>query len=112
MKNDLEEHVDWVYIIPEDTNKNLEIKILAGDFKDTVYSYGKVSITEEGADEVYLSFTYNVTETPLVKEELEKNIDFKNFIGDILVGIITKKIDKGLKDETGTNDSQKSYIQR
>lgn len=105
LKNKLEEHVDWTYIIPEDETKSLQIQILSGDFKDTVYSYGKVSVKEESEDEAYLSFTYNVSDTPLDKEELEKNIDFKNFIGDILLGIITEKLDKGLKDESRTNDS-------
>jgi hypothetical protein len=47
-----------------------------------------------------------------VKEELEKNPEFKNFIGDILMGVISQKIDKGLKDETGTNNTEKSNIQR
>lgn len=101
MSNKPEEHVDWTYIIPEDTNKNLEIQILSGDFKDTIYSYGKVSVEEQGDDEASLAFTYNVVETPLVKEELEKNLDFKNFIGDILIEIIMQKLEKGLKDETG-----------
>lgn len=112
MYNELEENVDWMYVIPEDVSKNLQIKILSGDFKDTVYGYGSVSIKEERNEEVYVSFNYNIYDTPLVKEELEKNPEFKNFIGDILMNVISQKIDKGLKDETGTNNTEKSNIQR
>jgi hypothetical protein len=51
-----------------------------------------------------------VRESPIDKDGLEKSMDFKNFIGDILVNIMTEKIEKGLKDETRTNDSEKSDL--
>lgn len=103
--NNLEEHVDWTYIIPEDIKKNLQIKILSGDFVDTVYEYGSVAVEESNNGDAYLKFNYNVLESPLDTVELESSNEFKNFIGDILVNIMTEKIEKGLKDETGTNDS-------
>lgn len=107
----LEEHVDWTYDIPEDVNENLHIKILSGEFADTVYQYGSVSVEEEKNGDVFLKFIYNVRESPLDKDGLEKSMDFKNFIGDILVNIMTEKIEKGLKDETRTNDFEKSDLQ-
>ena len=45
------------------------------------------------------------------KEELEKNSEFKNYIGDILVNIMSANLDKGLLDEAGTDYSEESDSQ-
>jgi hypothetical protein len=67
-----------------------------------------VKIEEEKDGAIYLRFVYNVMETPLDKEELEKSSEFKNHIGDILVSIMSQNIDKGIIDEVGTDYSEES----
>jgi hypothetical protein len=102
----LKEGVDFNYEIPETEETTVGIKLLSGKYIDTVYQYGKVKFEEEKDGAIYLQFVYNVLETPLVKEELEKDMDFKNHIGDILVSIMSNNIDKGIIDEVGTDYSE------
>jgi hypothetical protein len=65
-----------------------------------------VKFDEEKDGAIYLQFVYNVLETPLQKEELEKDMNFKNHIGDVLVSIMSNNIDKGIIDEVGTDYSE------
>ena len=102
----LKEGVDFNYEIPETEETTVGIKILSGKYIDTVYQYGKVKFEEEKDGAIYLQFVYNVLDTPLVKEELEKDMDFRNHIGDILVNIMSQNIDKGIIDEAGTDYSE------
>jgi hypothetical protein len=51
---------------------------------------------------------YNILESPLEKDSLETDIDFKNHIGDILVSIMSENLDKGIIDEAGTDYSEES----
>jgi hypothetical protein len=97
------EGVDFNYVIPESEDTTIGIKILSGEYLDTVYQYGKVKFDEEKSGDIYLSFIYNIIETPMNKEELEKSDEFKNHIGDILVSIISENMNKGMIDETGTD---------
>ncbi len=105
------EGVDYNYVIPESEDTTVGIKILTGEFSDTIYQYGKVKLEEEKDGDTYLKFIYNVIESPLNKEELEKNSEFKNYIGDILVNIMSANLDKGLLDEAGTDYSEESDSQ-
>jgi hypothetical protein len=102
----LKEGVDFNYEIPETEETTVGIKILSGKYIDTVYQYGKVKFEEEKDGAIYLQFVYNVLETPLVKGDLEKDMDFRNHIGDILVNIMSQNIDKGIIDEVGTDYSE------
>jgi hypothetical protein len=102
----LKEGVDFNYEIPETEETTVGIKLLSGQYIDTVYQYGKVKFEEEKDGAIYLQFVYNVLETPFVKEELEKDMHFKNHIGDVLVSIMSNNIDKGIIDEVGTDYSE------
>lgn len=102
------EGVDFNYVIPESEDTTVGVKLLTGEYSDTVYQYGKVKFEEEKDGAIYLQFVYNVMETPLEKDVLEKDINFKNHIGDILVSIMSQNIDKGIIDEVGTNYSEES----
>jgi hypothetical protein len=102
------EGVDFNYVIPESEDTTVGVKLLTGEYSDTVYQYGKVKFEEEKDGAIYLQFVYNVMETPLEKDVLEKDMNFKNHIGDILVSIMSQNIDKGIIDEVGTNYSEES----
>lgn len=109
--SELLEDIDWGYIIPKDEGTTVHIKILKGKFKDVVYQYGKVGFDEQEDGSVYLKFIYNIVESPTDKDDLEKSMEFKNHIGDILSTIISKNIDKDMSDEVGTDYTEESNLQ-
>lgn len=99
-----ESGIDYEYVISEDDKNSVHIKLNTGDYKDTVFRYGKVGIKEEN-DLAYLQFEYDVIESPI--ENLETNEDFKNYLGDLLTGIMIGNLgldDEGYYDENRTDD--------
>lgn len=101
---------DYCFIYPKDDKQTVHIKFLEGPYKDTIFKYGKVKFKEEN-EQVYLLFAYDVLESPVAKpKKLEKDIDFKNYIGDLLVELMSGNLEQEIIDETGTDDSQESYL--
>ena len=112
MNPTMTEGIDYSFIFPENDNKRVHIKFLSGPFKDVVYRYGGVKIEEKNG-EGHLLFNYYVLESPNVKPKLlEKDDDFKNYIGNLLVEIMTANMnnEEGLIDETGTDDIKESDL--
>lgn len=106
------EGVDYDYVISENDKNSVHIKLLNGDFKDTVYKYGKVGFKEETGEMVYLQFNFDVLESPIKK--VEKDPKFKNHIGDLLTHLITNNLDTNegsYYDENRTDDIEKSDLQ-
>jgi hypothetical protein len=98
------EGVDYCFIYPKDDGTSVHIKFLDGPYKDTVFKYGKVKFKEEN-EQVYLLFGYDVLEsTNHNPKKLEKDETFKNYIGDLLVEIMSSNIEQEVIDETGTDD--------
>ena len=60
---------------------------------------------------MYLLFGYDVLESTVDKpKKLEKDDTFKNYIGDLLVELMSANIEQELIDETGTSDSKESGL--
>ena len=107
----LTEGVDYCFIYPKDKGTEVHIKFLQGPYKDTVYRYGKVKF-EEKEDNVYLLFAYYVLESPVDKpKKLEKDIDFRNYVGDLLVELMSGNLEQDIIDETGTDDIKEPNLQ-
>jgi hypothetical protein len=105
------EGIDYCFIYPKNDGTAVHIKFLDGPYKDTVFKYGKVKFKEEN-DQVYLLFAYDVLESPVKKpRKLEKDGDFKNYIGDLLVELMSENMEQDIIDETGTSDSEESNLQ-
>lgn len=106
----MREAVDYEYVINEKDKSSVHIKLLTGEYKDTIFKYGKVGVKEED-DKAYLQFNFDVIQSPIKK--LENKLEFRNYIGDLLSTIITKQIDveETYYDENGTNDIKESDIQ-
>jgi hypothetical protein len=105
------EGLDYCFIYPKDDGSAVHIKFLEGPYKGTIFKYGKVKFKEEN-DQIYLLFAYDVLESTVDKpKKLEKDIDFKNYLGDLLVEIMGSNIEQEVIDEAGTNDSQESDLQ-
>ena len=71
------------------------IKIVEGNYKDIIYTYGHVKFASEENDkgEIPLKFTYDVMTNP--NSEDVKSDDFRNYIGDILVECVEEQLEKG-----------------
>ena len=105
------EGLDYCYIYPKEDAEGVHIKFLQGPYKDTIYKYGKVKFEEKG-EQVHLLFGYDVIESDVMKpRKLEKDEAFKNYIGDLLVEIMSSNIEQEVIDETGTSDNQIIDIQ-
>ena len=98
------EGTDYCFIYPKDEETVVNIKFLTGPYKDTTFKYGKVKIKEE-PDGAHLLFAYDVLESPVMKpNKLEKDISFKNYLGDLLVEIMTSNMEQDIIDETRADD--------
>jgi hypothetical protein len=105
------EGIDYCFIYPKEDATAVHIRFLDGPYKDTVYKYGKVKF-EEKNEQVYLLFGYDVLESSVDKpKKLEKDESFKNYIGDLLVQIMSSNIEQEVVDEIGTSNNQIIDIQ-
>jgi hypothetical protein len=104
------EGVDYCFIYPKDDAQTVHIKLLDGPYKDTVYKYGKVKF-EEKDEQMHLLFAFDVLESTIKPKKLEKDLDFKNYIGDLLVQLMSNNMEQEIIDETGTNDTKESDLQ-
>jgi hypothetical protein len=101
------EGTDYCFIYPKDDSTAVHIRFLQGPYKDIVFKYGKVKFKEEN-EQMYLLFAYDVLESVVDKpKKLEKDTDFKNYLGDLLVELMSNNIEQEIVDETGTDDIKK-----
>jgi hypothetical protein len=104
------EGVDYCYIYPKTDDTAVHIKLLDGPYKDTTFKYGKVKF-EEKNELMYLLFAYDVIESTVSKpKKLEKDDKFKNYIGDLLVEIMSSNIEQEIVDEAGIIDTEESNL--
>jgi len=105
------EGIDYCFIYPKDDKETVQVKLLDGDYKDTIFKYGKVKF-EEKNDEMHLLFAYDVLESTVDKpKKLEKNEDFKNYIGNLLVELMSANMETEIVDETRTSDTDTPDLQ-
>ena len=104
------EGLDYCFIYPKKDDAAVHIKLLEGTYKDTIFKFGKVKIFEEN-EQAYLHFAYDVLESRNARPKvLEKDEAFKNYIGDLLVEIMSGNLEQDIIDETGTDDSKESDL--
>ena len=105
----LTEGIDYIYLFPENDKQSVHINLLDGKYKGTTFKYGNVKF-EEKDDQGYLLFDYNVIESTGMKpKKLEKDEDFKNFIGNMLIEFISNRLQEEM-NENGTADIEESTI--
>jgi hypothetical protein len=104
------EGIDYCFIYPKEDGTSVHIKFLEGPYTDTIFKYGKVKFKEEN-DQVHLLFAYDVLQSTVMKpSKLEKDDEFKNYIGDLLCDLMSSNIEQEIIDETGTNDFKESGL--
>jgi hypothetical protein len=98
------EGIDYCFIYPKDDNTAVNIRLLDGPYKDTIFKYGKVKFKEE-SEQIYLLFAYDVLESTVdTPKKLEKDGKFKDYLGDLLVELMSNNIEQEIVDEAGTDD--------
>jgi hypothetical protein len=100
---------DYTYIVNDKDINYVHIKLLTGEYAETIFKFGKVGIDEKDGN-AYLQFDFDVLSSPVKK--VAKKIEFRNYIGDLLVSIITSKLDieEGYYDENRTDDTEESHL--
>ena len=101
------EGIDYCFIYPKDDSSSVHIRFLTGEYKDTVFKYGKVVIQERDDGVKALLFGLNVLESTIDKpKKLEKNKEFINYVGPLLVDLMENNSDWEMIDEIGTSDTE------
>jgi len=77
--------VKYTYVIHELAEDNQAIKILDGEYKNTIFTFGHVSFYEKG-DTPHIKFDYNV-----IEGEDPKTEDFVNALGDMVIDILDRE---------------------
>jgi hypothetical protein len=103
------EGVDYCFIYPKDDAQAVNIKLLEGPYKDTIFKYGKVKF-EEKDEQMHLLFAFDIIESKIKAKKLEKDEDFRNYIGNMLVELMSNNMEQEIIDETGTNDTKESDL--
>jgi hypothetical protein len=109
MEHRMTEGVDYCFIYPKDDAQAVNIKLLDGPYKDTVFKYGKVKF-EEKDEQMHLLFAFDIIESKIKAKKLEKDEDFRNYIGNMLVELMSNNMEQEIIDETGTNDTKESDL--
>ena len=102
------EDIDYKYLFPENDPEHIHIELLTGPDVDIVFKYDKVKFSEENG-EMYLQFSYNVIQYGMFTN-LESDLQFKNYIGDLLTEIMSKNINQELVDESRISNTEELNI--
>ena len=72
------------------------VRLKTGEWKDVVYVYGKIGLREHpDKDGATLQFNYKILDAGDHEEDdLTKDADFNNYIGDVLSHIMTDTLDQ------------------
>lgn len=103
------EDIDYKYLIPENDPEMVHIELLTGPYIGVVFKFDKVKFEEEN-EEMYLQFSYNVIQYGILTN-LETDMDFKNYIGELLVEIMSKNMDQEIVDESRISNTEELNIQ-
>ena len=103
------EGIDYKYSFPENDPEHVHIELLTNTYAGVVFKFDKVKFEEENG-EMYLQFSYNVIQYGIFTN-LESDLQFKNYIGDLLSEIMSKNINQELVDESRISNTEELNIQ-
>ena len=86
----MKENKDYELILSEDTTENWNVRILTGNFVETVIEYKAIAFNEI---KDHLSFNYNIISSPSILSEDNENLQY--VAGKILEDIIERGITDG-----------------
>ena len=85
------------YVFVQANNKDFTaIKLTKGKYKNVILKYGKVAFAKnENKDGTLpMKFDYTIKQNPN-NLDLNENVDFLNYIGDILIEILEQQLKDG-----------------
>ena len=80
------ESKDYELIPLEDDTESWGVRILTGEFSETVIKYGNVGFEGEG-DDMVMKFNFDIISTPDEDLEVETNTEVQELARDILITI-------------------------
>lgn len=83
----LEENIDYEMIPGE--GENWDIRILTGEFTETVINFKQLQVSEDGE---HLTFNFNIISTPDEDLDAETNTDLQNTAAMVLSNILENSI--------------------
>jgi hypothetical protein len=110
----MKEGTDYVFIPAKDKeDKKLHVKLLTGNYAGVSFKYGAMKFEERNEEEMHLLFNYDVIHSDSKKlgniKALNKNEDFKNHIGNLLVELLSRQFEQDVEiyedeNEIGADD--------
>ena len=88
------ENADYIFVDDASNEEIYAIRLVSGEYADTVYKYANIKISEDSKKQVCtLSYTYRIINTSQAhnKESLQDDSAFKNYIGDVLADILSNQ---------------------
>jgi hypothetical protein len=85
----LEENIDYEMIPGE--GENWDIRILTGEFTETVINYKRLQVSNDGE---HLTFNFNIVSSPDEGLDAETNLDLQNTAAMILSNILENSVTK------------------
>jgi hypothetical protein len=79
----MKQNTDYEMIVG--TGENWDIRILTGEFNETVLAFDTLKITDDGE---HLSFNFNIVSSPINDLDTETNIELQETAGLILQNIL------------------------
>ena len=89
MNNVLVENIDYE-LFPQDESENWSIRILKGDFVETVIQFGMLRVVEDGES---MKYDFNVIQSPNDEAVIE-NDALQELAGDVLFSILNSLNEK------------------
>lgn len=82
-----EENIDYEMIPGE--GENWDIRILTGEFIETVINFKKIQVSDDGE---HLTFNFNIISTPEEDLDVETNTDLQNTAAMVLSSILENSV--------------------
>lgn len=84
----MKENIDYELIPSSDKNDYWNIRILTGDFVETVINFGAIKLAEDGE---HLNFNFAVIYSPV--DETSDNVDLQSVAGKILYDVLENSVE-------------------
>ena len=88
----LKENIDYQLVPAPDHDQDWAVRVLTGDYVETVLKYGAIGFNEE--EEGLMTFNFEVVESPDT-DLTAADEDLQEYAGDLLQQIIKQAIEEG-----------------
>lgn len=90
----MKENTDYEMILG--TGENWDIRILTGEFNETVLKFSTLKVTDDGKN---LTFNFNIVSSPIDDLDADTNFELQETAGLILTNILETAAEYVVKDK-------------